>query len=350
MSSRSRTRPPSSPPTAPAPARSHRGSSTRPAAWWRDDAGHRADARSRVRRAGRAPPARAARPLLPHAGIVRGGGGSRSGDAAARVAEPGGARARRVVPRVALPDQRLPRRDQALRPARAVARLVPRRSLAAAVSRPAPGRGRAGRGPARRGGRRPRDDRAHVPRRDPAAPARRADPTRRAGLARERGRRAARARRRRGQQRAAARAGDAAGAPARGPARGLDRARGERVRARAARRVHRQPRARRHGRRARADRGRRARDDAAEPVPLRGPRRRARAHAAGVRRPGLGDWRLVPTRANRQPAAASYLRAPGETEYRAFKLDVLRVADGRIAEVTTFDATLFEAFGLPLTL
>ena len=66
--------------------------------------------------------------------------------------------------------------------------------------------------------------------------------------------------------------------------------------------------------------------------------------------PSLGDWRLVPTRANRQPAAASYLRAPGETEYRAFKLDVLRVADGRIAEVTTFDATLFEAFGLPLTL
>jgi RNA polymerase sigma-70 factor (TIGR02960 family) len=61
---------------------------------------------------------------------------------------------------------------------------------------------------------------------------------------------------------------------------------------------------------------------------------------------GMGQWRLVPTRANRQPAAASYLRRPGETEFRAFKLDVLRVRDGRIAEITTFDASLFEAFGL----
>jgi RNA polymerase sigma-70 factor (TIGR02960 family) len=62
--------------------------------------------------------------------------------------------------------------------------------------------------------------------------------------------------------------------------------------------------------------------------------------------PQLGDWRLLPTRANRHPAAASYLRAPGDDAYRAFKLDVLRVVDGRIAEITTFDATLFEAFGL----
>jgi RNA polymerase sigma-70 factor (TIGR02960 family) len=60
----------------------------------------------------------------------------------------------------------------------------------------------------------------------------------------------------------------------------------------------------------------------------------------------MGDWRLVPTRANRLPAAASYLRRPGETEFRAFKIDVLRVQDGKIAEITTFDATLFEAFGL----
>lgn len=64
----------------------------------------------------------------------------------------------------------------------------------------------------------------------------------------------------------------------------------------------------------------------------------------------MGDWRLVPTRANRMPAAASYLRRPGEAELRAFKIDVLRVRDGRIAEITTFDATLFEAFGLERTL
>ena len=63
-----------------------------------------------------------------------------------------------------------------------------------------------------------------------------------------------------------------------------------------------------------------------------------------------GEWRLVPTAANRQPAAASYLRAPGDDTFRAFKLDVLRVADGRIAEVTTFGAERFDSFNLPPTL
>jgi RNA polymerase sigma-70 factor (TIGR02960 family) len=63
----------------------------------------------------------------------------------------------------------------------------------------------------------------------------------------------------------------------------------------------------------------------------------------------IGEWRLRPTRANRQPAAASWLRRPGDSEFRAFKLDVLRVRGGRIAEITTFDATLFAAFGLPAT-
>ena len=64
---------------------------------------------------------------------------------------------------------------------------------------------------------------------------------------------------------------------------------------------------------------------------------------------GPGEWRLVPTWANRQPTAASYLKAPGDTEFRAFKLDVLRLEGGRIAEITTFGATLFPAFGLPAT-
>jgi RNA polymerase sigma-70 factor (TIGR02960 family) len=67
-------------------------------------------------------------------------------------------------------------------------------------------------------------------------------------------------------------------------------------------------------------------------------------------RESLGDWRLVPTRANRQPAAASYLRRPGDTLYRAFKLDVLRVQDGAIAEITTFGSDLFPTFGLAETL
>jgi RNA polymerase sigma-70 factor (TIGR02960 family) len=63
-----------------------------------------------------------------------------------------------------------------------------------------------------------------------------------------------------------------------------------------------------------------------------------------------GDWRLLPTVANRMPTAASYLRAPEESIYRAFKLDVLRVVDGRIAEITTFGPALFGQLGLPETL
>jgi RNA polymerase sigma-70 factor (ECF subfamily) len=60
-----------------------------------------------------------------------------------------------------------------------------------------------------------------------------------------------------------------------------------------------------------------------------------------------GDWRLLPTAVNRMPAAASYLRRPGDSLFRPFKLDVLRVEGGEIAEITTFGPALFEALGLP---
>ncbi|MGH8823668.1 MAG: sigma-70 family RNA polymerase sigma factor [Jiangellaceae bacterium] len=63
-----------------------------------------------------------------------------------------------------------------------------------------------------------------------------------------------------------------------------------------------------------------------------------------------GDWRLLPTSANRQPAAANYFRPRGESTYRASNLDVLRIEDGLVAEVTTFGPELFPAFGLPPTL
>jgi RNA polymerase sigma-70 factor (TIGR02960 family) len=63
-----------------------------------------------------------------------------------------------------------------------------------------------------------------------------------------------------------------------------------------------------------------------------------------------GDWRLLPTMANRMPTAASYLRVPGDSTFRPFKFDVLRIRDGKIAEITTFGATLFPLFGLPATL
>ena len=61
----------------------------------------------------------------------------------------------------------------------------------------------------------------------------------------------------------------------------------------------------------------------------------------------MGEWRLVSAWANHQPAAISYLRAPGDTLFRAFKIDVLRVEDGRIAEITTFDGNLVPTFGHP---
>jgi RNA polymerase sigma-70 factor (TIGR02960 family) len=63
-----------------------------------------------------------------------------------------------------------------------------------------------------------------------------------------------------------------------------------------------------------------------------------------------GDWRLLPTAANRMPAAGSYLCRPGDTLFRPFKLDVLRIEGDRIAEVTTFGPGLFPALGLPASL
>jgi RNA polymerase sigma-70 factor (ECF subfamily) len=60
-----------------------------------------------------------------------------------------------------------------------------------------------------------------------------------------------------------------------------------------------------------------------------------------------GDWRLVPSAANRMPTAASYLRRYGDTKFRAFKFDVLRIEGGEIAEITTFGPQMFGLCGLP---
>ena len=62
-----------------------------------------------------------------------------------------------------------------------------------------------------------------------------------------------------------------------------------------------------------------------------------------------GDWRLLPAGVNRMPAAASYLRRPGDSQFRPFKLDVLRIEGSLIAEVTTFGPGSFPALGLPGT-
>jgi RNA polymerase sigma-70 factor (ECF subfamily) len=64
----------------------------------------------------------------------------------------------------------------------------------------------------------------------------------------------------------------------------------------------------------------------------------------------IGELRLVPVRANRQPGAANYVREPGDPEFRAMALDVLRFENGRLVEMTAFPPDMFPAFGLPLTL
>lgn len=60
-----------------------------------------------------------------------------------------------------------------------------------------------------------------------------------------------------------------------------------------------------------------------------------------------GDLRCTVTRANMQPAVACYHRRPGDSEYRALAIDVLRIEDGMVAEIVTFPGNLFPAFELP---
>ena len=60
-----------------------------------------------------------------------------------------------------------------------------------------------------------------------------------------------------------------------------------------------------------------------------------------------GDLRAVASAANRQPAAAFYLRKYGETEFRLIALDVLTIRDGLITEMDTFDPHRCPGFDLP---
>jgi RNA polymerase sigma-70 factor, ECF subfamily len=62
----------------------------------------------------------------------------------------------------------------------------------------------------------------------------------------------------------------------------------------------------------------------------------------------LGQWRVLPIRANRQPGAAGYLRRPGETAFSPFVIVVLRYEHGGLAEMAAFEQpSMFTAFGLP---
>jgi hypothetical protein len=61
----------------------------------------------------------------------------------------------------------------------------------------------------------------------------------------------------------------------------------------------------------------------------------------------FGSVRCVITRANGQPAVANYVRQPGNDGHSPLALDVLRIVDGAIADIVTFDGSVFGWFGLP---
>jgi RNA polymerase sigma-70 factor (ECF subfamily) len=70
-----------------------------------------------------------------------------------------------------------------------------------------------------------------------------------------------------------------------------------------------------------------------------------------------GAWRCVLTAANRQPAVAHYVQRPSAAEtrdlpgeFRAQVIDVLRIENGVVREITAFEPHRFALFGLPLTL
>ena len=86
-----------------------------------------------------------------------------------------------------------------------------------------------------------------------------------------------------------------------------------------------------------------------EPIAIRGPQ----AIAAGLRERGFRgrEFKLVPTRANNQPAFGYYLPDPTAPIFRAGGLLVLTLRGTRVCVLTRFgDKALLARFGLPRTL
>jgi RNA polymerase sigma-70 factor (ECF subfamily) len=72
--------------------------------------------------------------------------------------------------------------------------------------------------------------------------------------------------------------------------------------------------------------------------------------SGGLFQRGHDDWHGIATTVNRMPAAALYLRTPGNPEHRLFAVAVLHIVDGKIAELTGFDAADKPWLDLPPTL
>jgi uncharacterized protein YndB with AHSA1/START domain len=66
--------------------------------------------------------------------------------------------------------------------------------------------------------------------------------------------------------------------------------------------------------------------------------------------PQAAEFRFVLTTANRQPAAAQYIRPRGsDGEFRAFALTVARIDNGVVAELSVFAPEVLPSFGLPMS-
>jgi RNA polymerase sigma-70 factor (ECF subfamily) len=70
--------------------------------------------------------------------------------------------------------------------------------------------------------------------------------------------------------------------------------------------------------------------------------------AAATFRPGRA-YRVVPTRANGQPAFGLYLADPHASVYRAYSLLVITTAGDHITAITGFNTNVMARFGLPRT-
>ena len=66
-------------------------------------------------------------------------------------------------------------------------------------------------------------------------------------------------------------------------------------------------------------------------------------------RPGR-TYRVVPTRANGQPAFGLYLADPHASVYRAYCLLVITTSGDHITAITSFSTNVMTRFGLPRTL
>jgi RNA polymerase sigma-70 factor (TIGR02960 family) len=88
-----------------------------------------------------------------------------------------------------------------------------------------------------------------------------------------------------------------------------------------------------------------------EPLEYEGPEAIRRFLSTVPASGALERFRLIPTRANGQPAFGCYLRDPHTAIAHAYGLMVLTLSGDRVAGLTGFaDTSVFRAFGLPRTL